>query len=156
MRVSETTTRVVLAVLGLAGLGIATYLTVVHYQGDLPVCLAGGHGCAQVQESEYAELVGVPVPVIGLAGYVTVLLAAALPGDPGRFLGLFAGFVGAAFSIYLTYLELFKIEAICQWCVASAVIMCLVLVTALVRAVRFGGSAGAAPDADLSSLKGAG
>lgn len=135
----EAKLRIALAVLGLAGLAVAGYLTAVHYQGDEPVCLAGGHGCAKVQDSEYAELVGVPVPLIGLGGYLTVLLAAALPGDGGRFLGLFAGLVGVGFSAYLTYLELFEIEAICQWCVASAVIMCLVLAVALYRAVRFGG-----------------
>ena len=76
-----------------------------------PVCLVGGKGCAAVQDSDYATLLGVPVPVIGVFGYLSVLAAAALPGDPGRFLGVFAGLVGAGFSVYLTYLELFEIEA---------------------------------------------
>ncbi|HKJ35907.1 MAG TPA: vitamin K epoxide reductase family protein [Solirubrobacterales bacterium] len=137
--------RILLAVLGLAGLAVATYLSIVHFEGGEPVCVAGGEGCSKVQDSDYAELVGIPVPVIGVGGYLTVLLAAALPGDVGRFLGLFAGLVGVGFSVYLTYLELFEIEAICQWCVASAVIMCLVLAAAAIRAFRWGGRDGPPP-----------
>jgi uncharacterized membrane protein len=136
---TEAALRWALGLLALVGLGIATYLTIVHYQGDDPVCLVGGKGCAAVQDSEYATLLGVPVPVIGIAGYLSVLIAAALPNDPGRFLGVFAGLVGAGFSIYLTYLELFEIEAICNWCIVSAVVMCLVLTIAVIRALRFGG-----------------
>ena len=51
----------------LAGLGIAGYLTAVHYSGGTPVC-AVAHGCATVQHSDYASLAGVPVAVLGLLG----------------------------------------------------------------------------------------
>lgn len=139
---NEKRLRVTLAALGVLGLVISGYLTTVHLDGSDPVCLAGGGGCGIVQNSEYAELVGIPVPVIGLVGYLTVLLAAALPGDPGRLLGLFAALIGFGFSLYLTYLELFVIDAICQWCVASAVVMTAVLAVALVRALRFAGTSG--------------
>ncbi len=135
----EAAPRLLLATLALIGLGIATYLTVVHYGGDEPFCLAGGGGCSKVQDSDYAELAGIPVPVIGLFGYLTLLAAAAIPGDLGRFGGVFAALVGFGFSVYLTYLELFEIEAICQWCVGSAVVMTLALGAALWRALRFGG-----------------
>jgi len=138
--------RVILAVLGALGLAVATYLTITHYQGDSPVCLAGGHGCETVQKSDYAELAGIPVPILGLFGYLTVLLAAALPGDPGRILGVAAGLIGFGFSVYLTYLELFVIDAICQWCVASAVIMTFVFAVSLVRGVRYLGLSGPSRD----------
>lgn len=136
---SERTLRIALAVIAVAGLGVAIYLTTTHYQDSSPVCLAGGEGCAKVQESDYAELAGVPVPLIGIFGYLTVLVAALVPGDLGRFGGLFAGIVGVSFSAYLTYLELFEIDAICQWCVASAVLMAFVFAVTLARAVRHGG-----------------
>jgi uncharacterized membrane protein len=139
---SETGLRLTLGALAVIGLGIAAYLTVVHYEGGDPVCLAGGESCAKVQESEYADLLGVPVPLIGIVGYLTILTAALIPSDLGRFLGVFAGLVGAGFSIYLTYLELFEIDAVCQWCVGSAIVMGLALAAALVRAVRFGGHGG--------------
>lgn len=136
---TEARLRVALAVLSVIGIAIATYLTIVHYQGGEPVCLAGG-GCATVQESDYAEMAGVPVPVIGLFGYLTILAAAAMRGDPGRLFGLFAGGIGFGFSVYLTYLELFVIDAICQWCIGSAVVMTLAFIVALIRAVRFTGT----------------
>jgi uncharacterized membrane protein len=149
---AESNLRALLAFLSLVGLGIAAYLTVVHYQGGDPVCLAGGEGCSKVQESEYATLLGAPVPLIGVGGYLTVLAAALIPGDPGRVLGVFAALVGVGFSLYLTYLELFVIDAICQWCVASAIVICLALVVSLLRAIRFGGR-DAGTGQDLRSSK---
>jgi uncharacterized membrane protein len=146
---SEARLRRVIGGLSVLGLGIAGYLTVVHYSGGDPACLAGGGGCHTVQESDYAKLVGVPVPLIGLIGYLVVLASALLAGDRGRMLGLFATLIGFGFSLYLTYLELFVIEAICQWCVASAVVMTAAFGFALWRALRYIGtdepSAGAAP-----------
>lgn len=139
MTIRESLLRSILLGLGVLGLGVAVYLTTVHYAGADPVCLAGGGGCSRVQNSDYAELIGIPVPLLGVFGYLTVIAAALLPGDPGRLLGVFAGLVGVGFSLYLTYLELFVIDAICQWCVASAVIMCFVLAVTLVRALRYAG-----------------
>ena len=140
----ERTLRMVLGGLALAGVAISAYLTVVHFQDGSPLCLAGGEGCSKVQESRYADLAGVPVPFVGLAGYLTVLAAAAARADVARFAGLFAGVVGAGFSAYLTWLELYEIEAICQWCVASAVIMVVVLAVSTLRVARFG-AAGPTP-----------
>jgi uncharacterized membrane protein len=136
----ERTLRILLGCLAVVGIGISGYLTVVHYQDGSPLCLAGGEGCSKVQESRYADLAGVPVPLVGLFGYVAVLAMAAARGDVARFGGLFVGLIGAGFSAYLTWLELFEIEAICQWCVASAVVMVLVLALSTVRVVRFGGT----------------
>ncbi len=68
-----------------------------------------------------------------------MLLAAALTrGDAGRFAGAAIAFVGFGFSAYLTYLELFTIEAICQWCVASAVAMTVLLAINLARVGAYG------------------
>jgi uncharacterized membrane protein len=121
--------------LALAGLGVATYLTIVHYAGGSPVC-AISHGCETVQHSRYAQLAGVPVAVIGLAGYVAVLALLVLDGAATRLAAAGTTMVGFGFSAYLTYLELFKIHAICQWCVGSAVIMTLLLALAVTRAAR--------------------
>jgi hypothetical protein len=60
-------------------------------------------------------------------------------GAPGRFGGFLAALVGFGFSAYLTYLELFVIDAICQWCVASAVLMGLSLAVAAARAFAYTG-----------------
>ena len=61
--------RLASAVVAAVGLAIAGYLTIVHYAGGEPVC-AIAHGCAVVQQSDYAELAGIPVALLGLVGYV--------------------------------------------------------------------------------------
>lgn len=118
---------VVIGVVALIGLAIATYLTIVHYAGAEPVC-AVSHGCQVVQSSKYAELGGVPVAVLGLLGYVSILAALAVSGETGRLLRVTLAAVGFVFSAYLTFLELFVIDAICQWCVASAILMTVLFV----------------------------
>jgi len=114
------------------GLGVATYLTVVHYAGDSPVC-AIAHGCATVQQSEYASLAGVPVALLGMLGYAAILVGLAIDTEPARAATALLALVGAGFSVWLTYVEVFTLEAICIWCVASAV--CMVALAAL-SAVR--------------------
>ena len=121
------------AALALAGLAIAIYLTIVHYDHSAPVCVGGGGGCEKVQTSDYAELAGVPVALIGAIGYALIGLSLLVPGDAGRFAGALLELVGVGFSLYLTYLELFVIDAICQWCVASAVVMAALAAVTLIR-----------------------
>ena len=133
---SERRLRLLAAVLALAGIAVASYLTWVHYEGIKPFCVAGGGGCERVQTSDYADLAGVPVALIGLIGYVSILASLLIPRDLGRFAGAFLGLVGFGFSVYLTYLELFVIDAICQWCVASALLMTLLMIVLVARAAR--------------------
>ncbi len=123
---------IVLAALGLA---LAAYLTYVHYDGLKVLCLSSG-GCETVQASRYAELAGVPVALIGLIGYAAILLSLAVGGENGALLTLTLVVVGWGFSAYLTYRELFTIDAICQWCVGSAVIMTALLVVSVIRFLR--------------------
>jgi uncharacterized membrane protein len=113
------------AALAVAALGIAVaaYLTYVHYAGLQPFCAGGGHGCERVQSSSYASVGGIPVAVLGLAGYLAIAAAVAAPGESARLAAAALAVVGFGFSAYLTYLELFVIDAICQWCVASAVLL---------------------------------
>ena len=118
---------------------MATYIAIAESGGGAPKCLAGGSGCETVADSKYAHLAGVNVAVIGIVGYVLVFVAAIVPGDPGRFGGFLTALVGFGFSLYLTYLELFVIDAICQWCVASAILMALSLAVAATRAFAYAG-----------------
>ena len=74
--------RLATAVLALAGIAIAGYLTWVHYAELEPICVGGGGGCERVQNSSYAELAGIPVALLGLLAYVTVLASLALPPPP--------------------------------------------------------------------------
>jgi uncharacterized membrane protein len=100
----------------------------------------GGGGCQTVADSQYADLLGINVAVYGIVGYALLLVSALVPGDLGRFSGLLLALVGFGFSAYLTYLELFVIDAICQWCVASAVLMSMLLIVNAARAISYAGA----------------
>jgi uncharacterized membrane protein len=127
------------------GLGVASYLTYVHYSGIQPVCTAGG-SCAKVQTSTYSELVGVPVALIGLIGYVVIVASLLAPeNETTRFATVAFTGVGFGFSAYLTYRELFSIHAICEWCVSSAVIMTVLVCLAIWRFLRGDAPARGAP-----------
>jgi len=127
------------ALLCLAGLGVAGYLTYVHYAGIDPACTTGG--CERVQSSRYAELGGAPVALLGLIGYAAIGASLLVRGDGGRALTAALAIAGFGFSAYLTYLELAVIDAICQWCVASAALMTALAAVAVVRLLRGPGAA---------------
>ena len=127
--------RIVIGLLCLIGIGIGTYLTYVHYAGIKVVCLSSG-GCETVQSSVYSKLDGVPVAVLGLAGYIGILITLFIRGDLGRAAGFGLALVGFLFSVYLTYREVFTIKAICQWCVGSAVLMTLLAILTAIRVLR--------------------
>ena len=131
--------RAAAAAVALAGLGIAAYLTAVHYAGAAPVC-AVSHGCATVQQSDYAQLAGVPVALLGAAGYVAMLGCLALDGVRARTTAAFVSLAGAGFSGWLTYVEIAELRAICIWCVGSAV--CMAALAALSVARMIGGPSG--------------
>jgi uncharacterized membrane protein len=124
------------ALLALVGLLIATYLTLfkIGVIGQL-VCAVGS--CETVQTSRWATFIGLPVAAWGIGYYVTVLaVAAGLTTERWENArGLQLGFLvltawGALFSLWLTYLELFVIHAICQWCVVSAILAVALFVVA--------------------------
>jgi uncharacterized membrane protein len=115
-----------------AGLGIAGYLTAVHYGGGEPVC-AIAHGCAVVQQSAYAELAGVPVALLGLIGYAAILVTLLRDDHAAHGATALLSFSGAGFSAWLTYVEVARLDAICIWCVGSAVCMLLLAVLSSAR-----------------------
>ncbi len=127
------TLRRVMTVLAVIGLGVATYLTVIHYAGINPACTAG-QSCVKVQTSVWSKVAGVPVALLGLIGYVGILASLLAPDrEESRLATLGLTVIGVGFSAYLTYRELFSIHAICEWCVSSAVILTLLLIGAVIR-----------------------
>jgi uncharacterized membrane protein len=127
--------RIVVLVLGVLGLGVAGYLTYVHYAGVEPVCRIA-HGCERVQTSEWSEVAGVPVALLGLLGYAGIVASVFVPGEAGLLMGAAMALVGFGFSAYLTYREIWSIEAICIWCVGSAVILTGLAIVTVVRLLR--------------------
>ena len=140
------------ALVALAGMFVALYLTLykLGYIGTL-VCAVGS--CETVQTSKWATFLGFPVGGWGVAYYVAVFalsitgLSAALSESRGVSLLLvgMTGF-GVLFSLWLTYLELFVIHAICQWCVISAILATALFVISVLdlrEVMAFGDALGA-------------
>src|SRR5215212_2059430 len=127
--------RTVLLVLAALGALISAYLTWTHFAGLTPVCTGNGEGCQTVQSSRYASILGIPVALLGLVAYGGLIFSAAVWKEAGIYLGFLISLVGTLFSVYLTYLEIFVIGALCQWCLASAAIMPAALVCATLAAL---------------------
>lgn len=136
----EGTLRGVATFVATLGIAVATYIAIADSGDGSPVCLAGGGGCETVADSSYSHLLGVNVAIFGIAGYVLLLGCALLRGDGVRMAGFALSLVGFGFSIYLTYLELFVIDAICQWCVGSAILMTLLFATNTIRMLAYVGT----------------
>src|ERR1700759_4179026 len=142
--------RITMLVLTVLGVVLASYLTYIHYAGIKPLCGTNGGGCEIVQTSEYSKLVGVPVALIGLLGYIAILGSLLVPESETLRLATVAfTVVGFGFSAYLTYRELYSIHHICEYCVSSAIIVTILMCLSVWRFLR-GDPAARAARADLA------
>ena len=115
------------------GIGVAAYLTYVHYQPAALICTAGG-GCETVQDSKYAVLAGIPLAVLGLSAWIAALALTIWNSDLARTLTAALALGALAFVGYLVILQLFVIDAICVWCMVNDVVLVpLLAVLALLR-----------------------
>jgi uncharacterized membrane protein len=107
-----------MALLALAGMGVASLLMWLYYEPTSPFCTGVG-GCHTVATSPYAHIGPVPVALVGVLGYGAMALLA-LSRQPWAIGALMALSLGAlTYSCYLTYLEVAVIHALCPWCLAS-------------------------------------
>ena len=119
--------------LSLLGLTISTYLA---YEYSLPTvinCPIGGTSCETVRQSAYSSILGIPMPHLGVAYYLTMailslLLVEGVKERLLRKLQLLAALAAVVFSGYLTLLEGFVIKAYCIWCVSSAMIATMIFI----------------------------
>jgi uncharacterized membrane protein len=125
------------ALLSLLGLFVSAYLY-LYKIGRIGTLACGTGACETVQASAWSRFAGVEVALIGMVGYAALLLvslaslqpALATRRWPSTLLAALAG-AGVAFTVYLTYIELFVLHAICRWCVGSATIIVAVFAVAL-------------------------
>lgn len=124
-------------VLAIVGAGISAYLTYVHFNLDALVCAGGG--CEIVQQSQYSEIMGVPIAVMGLLVFLGVIaliivrermLDYAYLANAGIILLLVSSLI---YFAYLTYLEMNVIHAWCQWCVATSIVTLILFIVEIVR-----------------------
>lgn len=137
---SEGTLQRLVAFFAVLGIGVAGYIAIVESGGGTPACLAGGGGCERVANSSYSHVAGINIAVFGVLAYAALFLTAFFVDDRARFGGFAIALGGFGYSIYLTYLEIFKIEAICQWCVASAVLMTILFGLNATRLIGYAGA----------------
>ena len=130
--------RVAIAVLALAGAAVSAYLVYSRYSGTRLVCTTGG--CETVQHSKYAKAAGIPVAVLGLVAYLAVFATALSARVEAAAIGAAIVLGGLAFGIYLIVIQVAVIDAICQWCLASDVILALLAVASADRLRRFAAS----------------
>ena len=130
------------ALTALAGVFVSAYLW-LYKLGRIGTLSCGSGGCETVQLSPYSRFAGIEVAAIGLGGYVVLLGLALLSLAPrnARSVGLINLLVGlsgvaVAFTLYLKYLEFFVIKAVCRWCVASAVLIAIFFVLAVLERRR--------------------
>ncbi|HEX3616157.1 MAG TPA: vitamin K epoxide reductase family protein [Solirubrobacteraceae bacterium] len=129
---------IAILIVALIGVAEASFLTYIHYHGlgSLP-CFgknSGHSSCEQVQSSVYSKLAGIPVALLGLIGYVTIVASIFIRGELARAACFATALIGCCFSLYLTYREIFTLKEICEWCVGSA---CLMTALAILTAVRY-------------------
>ena len=118
---TERILRIAIAFIAAIGIGVATYIFIADStarRADLP---RRRRGCETVAKSSYSHIAGINVAIFGIIGWILILASVFFGNDAARLGGFAVALGGFGFSIYLTYLEIWKIEAICQWCVANAV-----------------------------------
>lgn len=119
---ARTVLNTIAAVISLAGLADATYLTVMAMTGETAAC-SGSTGCFEVLGSAYARIAGIPVAAVGVAGYFAAFTFATFAGfGYKRARGLFAVTVWSMFAmtLWLLYVQAFLLHAFCRYCLFSA------------------------------------
>jgi uncharacterized membrane protein len=130
----------VLTLLALIGFFDATYLTAEHYLGGTPPCFITT-GCEEVTTSEYSTFQGVPIALVGMIYYLALfILGLALAQGPRmKYLNIILAISGAGFlsSLYLVYLQLFVLDAVCSYCMVSAVTSTAIFISSLIIRKKF-------------------
>ncbi|MEO8073379.1 MAG: vitamin K epoxide reductase family protein [Acidobacteriota bacterium] len=122
------------ALVALAGLADAIFLTIKHYTGGQVPCSII-EGCEQVLTSQYAEIFGIPLAVFGAIAYFVAFSLALLTAFGNRLTWTLFGIqviLMAIFTVWLIYLQGFVIEAFCQFCLISAAVTFTLLIIYIV------------------------
>ena len=132
-------TTIIAIVASIIGFIDSAYLTIVKFTHSPIYCTPGLGNCETVQNSQWSTIWGIPVALLGAMAYLVLIIFFSF-GDKSPFLKQYSQYVvfgtslfGFLFSLYLTYLELFVIQTICQWCILSAICMTVVFIVTIIR-----------------------
>lgn len=127
--------RLIYALIGISLVGFldAVYLTTSHYTGHITCSVVSG--CQEVLVSQYSEVFGIPLAILGAAYYLFILIISLFYFDSQRKIFLktlsYIPIIGFLISLYLIYLQLFVIHAICQYCMLSALTSTLIFILSI-------------------------
>jgi len=127
--------------LAILGLLVSIYMTIFKLTENPNMCLGNG-GCSTVNNSKYAEIYGIPVAVVGMGGYLVILLLllferrVSFLAENGTLVVFGLALIGFLFTLYLIYVELALIHALCPFCVTSQVTMTILFILSIIRLAR--------------------
>lgn len=127
--------------LAIVGLLVSIYMTVYKITNNEAMCIGNG-GCSVVNASRYSEVSGIPVALIGVGGYAAILVLLFLERRPGFFqengtMILFGiSLVGFLFTLYLIFVEIRLIHALCPFCLTSQTVMTIIFILSVIRLIR--------------------
>lgn len=127
--------------LALLGLAVSIYMTIFKLTDNDKMCIGNG-GCSKVNSSVYSEVDGIPVALFGVGGYA-VIVALLFMEDRNQFLEhngtmLLFGItlIGFLFTLYLVYVEIALIHALCPFCLTSQISMTIIFILSIIRLAR--------------------
>ena len=133
--------RQIMLVLAIVGLLVSIYMTIYKFSGNEAMCIGSG-GCSEVNSSRYSEINGIPVAILGILGYATILALLFLESRPGFFqengtmLQFGVSLLGFLFTLYLIYVEVALIGAYCPFCLTSQAVMTIIFIISVIRLAR--------------------
>jgi len=135
---SERYLRWAVTALALIGAGIAGYLTYTHFQGGPPVCFT--NGCEVVQNSRWSKLFGIPVALLGLLTYLSIVASTLIRHPLAKQAGAMLALVALGFNAYLLYIQAHEIGRYCTWCVSNEIVSLLLAPVAIAWLLSSGDS----------------
>jgi len=127
--------------LAILGLLVSIYMTIYKITSNDNMCLGSGD-CSTVNASRYAEVNGIPVALIGVLGYAAIIGIHWLERkneffeDNGSMILFGISLIGFLFTLWLVYVEIALIKALCPFCVTSQITMTIIFILSIIRVVR--------------------
>jgi len=127
--------------LALLGLAVSIYMTVFKLTDNESMCIGNG-GCSKVNSSSYAEVYGIPVAVFGIGGYGVIVALINMEDrikflkENGTMIVFGLALVGFLLTLYLIYVEVALIHALCPFCLTSQITMTILFILSIIRLAR--------------------